>query len=73
MKDFRENGYEKQCEILAKLIECLGQSKSYTLERLAAKEGKSVEAVWGDICEACGSEPCTIPYRALPRVERFIQ
>jgi hypothetical protein len=71
MRDFRETGYEKQCEILAKLIERLGQSKCYTLEGLAAKEGKSVEAVWGEICEACDTELCTIPYRVLPRGARF--
>jgi hypothetical protein len=65
MRQFDDLDHVKQCELLVELLRRVSNrsriERVRTAAELAAREGRSVQEVWADVCSACGIEPCSMP------------
>jgi hypothetical protein len=66
-RDFFEIDGRKQYEIMLALLQRLSDSGKPLLEALSDEEGRTPQAIWDDICESSGVEPCKVPDFLLTR------
>jgi hypothetical protein len=60
-RDFFEIDGRKQYKIMVALLQRFADRGVPMLETLSEKEGRTPQAVWDDICESSGVEPCQVP------------
>ena len=68
MKDFFKLDLIYQCQILAELLQRISkaawaENDVRSIDTLAARDGRSIEALWVDVCQSQGVELVTIPSR----------
>ena len=66
LKDFFAIDGRQQYELMVGLIQSYADNSASSLEALSEKQGKSPDAVWGELCVACGIEPCGVPKFLMP-------